>query len=579
MAQHRVPALLISVALAVSACSDSTAPTLPEKEGPALAVASALAAVSVSMWSGDLSYRNHAAGCSGDPNPYRCVTSSPGPIRVTAAPGWYRVTARPLPGERVGGLRAWSGSATAGKVYTPVEASDVDFEHVGGEISLYFWDWAIGDNNPAAGWHVELQRLPADGGAYTDGFEAATLDPFWARTQQGGTVALSRVTFRTGAQSLALSPGSGAQRDVHVRHHFATAEKGQFSIGFYDDAPGSETLYQQFRLLNSRQPSLVAAVGTMDFDASCYAAYVTDASGNSRGPNAACGAYPRVSTTSVRRVRGWHVLKIVVNAASVSLAIDGQTVLTVAGDYRFDIVDLALTGPSWRPPVTAYFDDFSFKAGCMDRPANLVGWWGLDGSAQDRAGANHGTLLGSPTLRAGVVRQSYALNGLNQSVVVPDGPALNPRNQLTLAAWVLYTGGRDGVNRDLVGKEANTAGRQYLLNLAVIDRFGATVVLPGGPIKASSTTVPAANRWYHVLMTYDGAALRLYVDGRLEATTAIAGTIVLGTEPLRIGGGAPVGMAPDHFPGVIDEVMLFNRALTPTEAARLNQVRSAGLCS
>jgi hypothetical protein len=224
-------------------------------------------------------------------------------------------------------------------------------------------------------------------------------------------------------------------------------------------------------------------------------------------------------------------------------------------------------------------DQLSPAPACALRPGGIVSWWPLDGSAADGAGKHHGTLLGGPAaLSRGFVGAAYLFDGVDDRIEVPNAPALNPSSQMTLAAWVLYTGGRAGLNRDIVGKEANAAGRQYLLNLAVIDRFGATVVLPGGPVKGTSTTVPVPNRWYHLAMTYDGTALRFYVDGRLEAQTPATGGIATGTEPLRIGGGAPGTLAPDYFPGVIDDVLLFGRAITPAEVGSLYQGGSTGLC-
>jgi hypothetical protein len=63
-------------------------------------------------------------------------------------------------------------------------------------------------------------------------------------------------------------------------------------------------------------------------------------------------------------------------------------------------------------------------------------------------------------------------------------------------------------------------------------------------------------------MTYDGATLRLYVNGTQAATRAVTGTIQSGTNPLWIGGNQPYG---EYFNGLIDEVRVYNRALAPGE--------------
>ena len=65
--------------------------------------------------------------------------------------------------------------------------------------------------------------------------------------------------------------------------------------------------------------------------------------------------------------------------------------------------------------------------------------------------------------------------------------------------------------------------------------------------------------WAHVAATYDGATLRLYVDGTLVASVAATGAIATSTGALRIGGNTLWG---EYFQGLIDEVRVYNRALT-----------------
>ena len=67
------------------------------------------------------------------------------------------------------------------------------------------------------------------------------------------------------------------------------------------------------------------------------------------------------------------------------------------------------------------------------------------------------------------------------------------------------------------------------------------------------------NAWTHVALTYDGAKLRLYVNGTQVATTAASGAVQSSSSPLWIGGNQPYG---EYFQGLIDEVRVYNRALT-----------------
>jgi PKD repeat protein len=207
---------------------------------------------------------------------------------------------------------------------------------------------------PARG--ASFDQTPA---SFADGFEAATLDPFWTTSQTGGTVSITSALAHSGTHSLAftaVSPGPNLQ----LTHAFASPTKGSFSVYYYDAAPGQQTLYEQMLLLNSNQPGLLAAIGTNDFDAFCYMSRLDDGHGGTQGPNASCGVFPQTQTTNVHRTLGWHLLTIDVRAADVVFSIDGVTTFTATGDYAFDSVVIFMSGPSFRPLTSSYIDDFNF---------------------------------------------------------------------------------------------------------------------------------------------------------------------------------------------------------------------------
>src|SRR5262249_25047021 len=80
-----------------------------------------------------------------------------------------------------------------------------------------------------------------------------------------------------------------------------------------------------------------------------------------------------------------------------------------------------------------------------------------------------------------------------------------------------------------------------------------------------NVTGPSAlpvNTWTHLAGTYDGTTLRLYVNGTLVASQAASGTITTSTGAVRLGGNAVWG---EYFRGRIDDVRIFNRALSQAE--------------
>ena len=90
---------------------------------------------------------------------------------------------------------------------------------------------------------------------------------------------------------------------------------------------------------------------------------------------------------------------------------------------------------------------------------------------------------------------------------------------------------------------------------------------PAGTFAGANANIygPAAlatNTWSHIAATYDGAALRLYLNGTLVSSQARTGAISTSTNPLQIGGDSIYGQ---FFQGAIDEVRIYNRALTQAE--------------
>lgn len=217
---------------------------------------------------------------------------------------------------------------------------------------------------------------------------------------------------------------------------------------------------------------------------------------------------------------------------------------------------------------------------CMPAPAGLVGWWRGEGDASDWAGTNNGILINGSGFGPAEVGQGFSFTSPDQCVQVPDAPALDPTNSLSLEAWVLLSTypNNDGVLVvhknvfDVVPDQYNITVWQTGSNSIFQVTLG---VVPGGDITLYSTTWLQTNTWYHVAMTYDTAALRLYVNGKLEASAPATGPIVTTSGPLEFSG---YGFGPWSLPGQVDEVSLYNRALTGYEVEAIYAAGSFGKC-
>ena len=113
---------------------------------------------------------------------------------------------------------------------------------------------------------------------------------------------------------------------------------------------------------------------------------------------------------------------------------------------------------------------------------------------------------------------------------------------------------------------ASGADRSFLLqvdsadkiNFQCITSVGSNSVSPGNPATAIDT-------WYHVAATYDGATLKLYLDGVLIGSTAHTGTVVDTTEPFCIGSHTSGSPNANWFDGQIAGVFVGSTALTEAE--------------
>jgi hypothetical protein len=92
------------------------------------------------------------------------------------------------------------------------------------------------------------------------------------------------------------------------------------------------------------------------------------------------------------------------------------------------------------------------------------------------------------------------------------------------------------------------------------------VLVPAGGfntnVEVDGRHAEPVGRWTNLAVTYDGAILRLYVDGVEASSRPASGTILRTSDPLWIGGDRPYG---EYFRGVIDELRVYNRALGPSQ--------------
>jgi hypothetical protein len=205
---------------------------------------------------------------------------------------------------------------------------------------------------------------------------------------------------------------------------------------------------------------------------------------------------------------------------------------------------------------------------------SLVAWYTFDeGSgtiAHDSAGGHNGTVYGA-TWTAGKVGGAMSFNG-SSYISVPSSAALNITGDITIAAWVDFSRGgndSDGSQQAIVTK---CVGNGTIDNPYDF-RTSANAVPELELIRANDyqheqsysddTHVPL-NSWHHVAVVEQGSVVYYYIDGAIAGTawqTHLTSAPVGNNNPMLIGARAD-GL---YFDGMIDDVRIYNRALTATE--------------
>jgi hypothetical protein len=232
-----------------------------------------------------------------------------------------------------------------------------------------------------------------------------------------------------------------------------------------------------------------------------------------------------------------------------------------------------------------------FRA-CDPRPPGLVSWWRAEGDATDKAGGNNGTLQGGAGFAAGKVGQAFNFNGNGQYVEIPKSPSLDVGNQVTVDFWMNTDPGNPIGQRGEQGLVAsdfyvmeieNDAGRAGV-DFAISTDGGNSWVISG--MTNGAGLVFPVGQWHHVAATYDGTQIQIYLDGQPSGRpTPASGPIspmrptsfvTIGSEDGRL--YCPECTANRYYKGLIDEVDIFNRALSPFEIQAIYNAGSAGKC-
>jgi len=235
--------------------------------------------------------------------------------------------------------------------------------------------------------------------------------------------------------------------------------------------------------------------------------------------------------------------------------------------YRSDL-ERRIEMPDECRTILAKFEEVLGASGAYGTAGNPVAHWMCDElsgrAVNDKQGVHNGTTYGGVTRRDGKSKGCLRFDGEGRVVVSRLG-ALTPKRALTWTAWIKT--GREGTIMACTVRDGGWPqnGRNFLVRGEKLTFDVGSVGTIGGK------AVVADGKWHHVAVTVtDGTAVRLYVDGKPDNDGKLP------RDPGRLPGGCvlKLGFANDNynpggFTGLIDDVMCYDRALTPEQVKAL----------
>lgn len=207
-------------------------------------------------------------------------------------------------------------------------------------------------------------------------------------------------------------------------------------------------------------------------------------------------------------------------------------------------------------------------------PKSVVGIWlfneGKGEEAKDSSGnGNDGNLTGNPKWVNGKFGKALEFDGVDDYVDVGAGK-FDTISDGTIALWFNH-GGTGGVNRVIFGHSKDGSNRSPIFVSDSTQKIAFEIIMGGVNHDIYSDKTVAAGTWYYMAVTFGTDGMKMYVDGVQQADKD---PITWGYDDIGTSAENMIGrhLGGHHFPGIIDEVAIFNVALKEGDIqATMNQ--------
>ena len=211
---------------------------------------------------------------------------------------------------------------------------------------------------------------------------------------------------------------------------------------------------------------------------------------------------------------------------------------------------------------------------CVSPPSGLVAWWAANGNAADSASSHAGAMQNRASFQPGKAGLAFAFDGSGGYVsAAPSTAWVLGTNAFSIELWANFAASG---NRVLVGSDAGGGSNNkwlFWLNDGNL-RFHVNTSTGAAVTIGSATFNPTLSQWYHLAVTRSGSNFTFYVNGAPLETNSVVVSIPDSGAPLNIGSAE----GNFYFSGLLDEVSIYNRALTSTEIQTVYNSDNFGKC-
>lgn len=215
-------------------------------------------------------------------------------------------------------------------------------------------------------------------------------------------------------------------------------------------------------------------------------------------------------------------------------------------------------------------------AACVQSPNNLVSWYQGEQNALDSRSNNHGTNNGA-TFANGRVGQAFSFDGVDDYVATPDDNSLDITGDLTLEAWVRPAQIQAGEVTLIDKRDTANSNINYVLFLRNGELRFASRTGGGAFSENGSGVILTAGVFTHVAATIQNGSFIFYINGTAGNAQVAPVTRTASTGRLIIGATETSSLS-GFFNGLIDEVSIYNRALSATEISSIVNAGQSGKC-